>query len=251
MQNVKAWLQDQKNMPIVIAGTVVIILLVVLRIMMTNGMIGGGSDTGALPTSPGAGVGPGGSSGGPSPIPNKTTTPAPGVPVTPAPGVGSTAAPTNVASSSAGTPTGEMMAPMLPYRKDPFSPLGGVPSPISLRVAALPFVQLPSFPRSGSIKRKKDVYSQIPAMEEPLPAQPLRRMAGVLMSGRISAIMETNGESDIVKPGMTITKGDSTVLVESIEPTAIILKTLDTRTPHRIRVNLTGAIEAAPVPRNP
>lgn len=68
------------------------------------------------------------------------------------------------------------------------------------------------------------------------------------MNGRISAILVTEGVTDIVRPGMMIDRGGSRVLVESIEPNAVILKTLDTRIPHTIRVNLAGELDAGPTP---
>ena len=77
---------------------------------------------------------------------------------------------------------------------------------------------------------------------EVLPPQPYRRMAGVLWNGRVSAILETNGETDIVRPGMDITRGNSRVRVESIQQDCIILKTLDTRTPMTIKVNMAGSV---------
>ncbi len=64
----------------------------------------------------------------------------------------------------------------------------------------------------------------------------------MLWNGRVSAILETEGEVDIVRPGQEISTGQSRVRVERIEPDAIILKTLDTKEPMTIRVNMAGSI---------
>lgn len=41
MQAFKAWIQDKKNMPIVLAGTGIVLVLAILLILKMNGFIGG------------------------------------------------------------------------------------------------------------------------------------------------------------------------------------------------------------------
>ena len=64
----------------------------------------------------------------------------------------------------------------------------------------------------------------------------------MMHNGQVSAILETDGVSEIVRPGMRVPARAPTVLVESIEADAIILKTLDTPRPMTIRVGMAGAI---------
>jgi hypothetical protein len=86
------------------------------------------------------------------------------------------------------------------------------------------------------------------AQDEVMPPQPQRRMAGVMLDSKISAILETNGEDDIVTPGTVVTRGGSKVSVESISPDQIVLKTLDTTKPFIIRVNMAGSMSGEGMP---
>jgi hypothetical protein len=130
---------------------------------------------------------------------------------------------------------------MLPYRKDPFLPLGGAPTRSKVIESLLPQVSHYQFPPAVRPVTIPGI-SKTAAVAEVLPPQPFRRMAGVMINGRVSAILETNGEADIVVPGMEVTRGNSRVRVESITSDEIILKTLDTKRPFTIKVNLTGAV---------
>jgi hypothetical protein len=55
----------------------------------------------------------------------------------------------------------------------------------------------------------------------------------------VKAIIESGGKTYIVVPGQQIP--DERVRVESIEPSGVILSTLDTKRPMMIRVNLAGS----------
>ena len=233
MESVRAWLQDRKNLPIVAAGTGIIIIIVALVFLKITGKIGGGREaaTTGVPGYPSPtgtpGVPPAGSPGvaptGPGALP-------PGMPGAP-PAVAPVAQPVAAA--------GVKQPPMLPYRKDPFEPFGGPPKKIYVLQHYIPNVRRWRLAPAAVVREGAGVE-----VKEFLPPQPVRRMAGVMWNGRIAAILETNGEADVVRPGMEISKGGSRVLVDSIQPSFIILKTLDTRTPMTIKVNLAGSIGA-------
>ena len=74
------------------------------------------------------------------------------------------------------------------------------------------------------------------------PRQPYRRVSGLLLNGKISAILETEGQSDVVWVGSVILRSGSKVQVISIEPDQLVLKTLDTRKPFWVRVGFDGPI---------
>ena len=239
MQVLTAWLQDRKNLPIVLAGTGIVLVLAILLILKMNGVIGGGRS--AMMPQPGMPEAPAPpQSGMPAP-------PAAGMPAMPAqpemPG-----APTGVPGAAPTAPAAQAqagavakLAPMLPYRKDPFLPLFGIPKTNDVIAALLPSLSHPRLAPASVVSR-----AEIAAAEEVLPPQPFRRMSGVLWNGKVAAILETNGETDVVRPGMELTKGNSRVRVESIQPDCIILKTLDTTTPMTIRVNMAGSVASAP-----
>jgi hypothetical protein len=60
--------------------------------------------------------------------------------------------------------------------------------------------------------------------------------------GSVQAILETEGQVELVKPGSP--SQYSRVMVESIQPDSVILRTLDTPTPMTIKVNLAGSLAA-------
>jgi hypothetical protein len=125
---------------------------------------------------------------------------------------------------------------MLPYRKDPFMPLSGPPRRHRVIESFLPAVQRVRLSPLPGVKQV-EVSKEVP---EVLPPQPPRRVAGILWNDRVAAILETNGQAEIVYPG-TVSKVDPSVIVESIEPNCVVLKTLNTRKPFTIRVNLADA----------
>jgi hypothetical protein len=233
MDAIQAWIKDRKNLPIVAAGTLIIVVLAVLLSLRMTGMIGGGggqmsSDTGVPPY--------GGQPGMPQPgVPGPGGPQSPGMPI---PQGGPPTGPIPGAPQQAAVPASAQLAPMLPYRKDPFLPLAGVPTRSDKLAYILPMLRRPRIAPAPVIRETGGEVE----VTEVLPPQPYRRMAGVLWNGRISAILETNGETDIVRPGKEITRGNSRVRVESIQQDCIILKTLDTRTPMTIKVNMAGSV---------
>ena len=236
MDAIQAWIKDRKNLPIVAAGTLIIVVLAVLLSLRMTGMIGGGGQM-----SSDADVPPyGGQPGMPQPGMPQPGVPGPGGPVYPGmplPPGGQLATP-GAPQQAAAVPASAKLAPMLPYRKDPFLPLSGVPTKKDYIAYILPSLRRP---RIAPAPVWRETGGEV-EVTEVLPPQPYRRMAGVLWNGRVSAILETNGETDIVRPGMDITRGNSRVRVESIQQDCIILKTLDTRTPMTIKVNMAGSV---------
>jgi hypothetical protein len=227
MDALKAWLQDKKNMPIVLAATGIVFVLAILLILRMNGFIGGPKQA-AIPDAgmPGA------------PAPGQGMPPQPGMPAEPPPpgtppAPGTAPAPTSAAGQQAA------LAPMLPYRKDPFVDLRGARTTADVLASMLPRLSRPRLAPAPVSE------TEMASAEEVLPPQPFRRMSGVLWNGKVSAIMETNGETDVVRPGMELTRGNSKVRVESITQDSIILKTLDTRTPFTIKVNMAGSVASA------
>ncbi len=106
--------------------------------------------------------------------------------------------------------------PMEAWRSDPFLPLdykpprsGPKPKP---KIADFPFINL-----GGTLPPPPPPPADTP--------QPPRRMAGVLVGSKIYAIIETNGESEIVQPGDTLK--DRLAVVERIERDRVVLKTKD------------------------
>lgn len=244
MQGLKAWLQDRRNLPIVLVAFVIIVAMVALYFLKVTGKLGGKTTTAESTTQP-YGVQVPGVPGAPTAGPT-TPTPAGGTPpggtsvgapppvAGPQPAAGGVAAPTPAPEASA-TAAG-VFPPMLPYRKDPFMPFGGAPRERNVIESMLPSVPRIRLARLPGVKRV-EVTEDVP---EVLPPQPPRRMAGVMWNGRVAAILETNGQAEIVYPG-TISRVDPNVMVDTIEPNCIVLKTLNTRKPFTIRVNMADA----------
>lgn len=241
MEKITAWLSDKKNMPVVVAGFSIVLVLAILFVLKTMGMIGG--STASMPMqqmSPDASM-PSPVDQGAAPVTPASPVPAtpgqPGAPVTPpspTPAPGQPGAPGATQVATAG-----VIPPMLPYRKDPFLPLGGFPTRKDVMSMVLPALRRPRIAPAPVAPPRFDAG---PSAAEVMPPQPFRRMAGVLWNGKISAILETNGETDVVRPGSEITRGNSRVRVESIQQDSIILKTLDTKTPFYVRVTMSGAV---------
>jgi len=229
MNAFSAWLQDKKNLPVVLAGTGIVFVLAILMILKMNGIIGkpkqavvpNAGAPGMPVPQPGMPAADMTVPGGAPPAPGAAPS-APGAPPTPG------AAPAPAAAGAAPGTLQAKLAPMLPYRKDPFMPLYGIPKKSDVIAALLPSLRRPRLAPAPVSE------AEIASAEEVLPPQPFRRMSGVLWNGKVSAILETNGETDVVRPGMELTRGNSRVMVESITQDSVILKTLDTRTPFTV-----------------
>lgn len=263
MNNFKTWLQDRKNLPIVVAAAAIVVILVVLVFLRMTGKIGGGSATTATAPTPAGSAGmpgapempPGAPGMPPVETPPGMAPGAPGAPVEPgmaaatgAPGApGAPAGQPTAGAPSAPAPSGVKQPPMLPYRKDPFMSFSGPPKRKDALMALLPTVRRERLAPAPVIRT---VQTEIP---EVLPAQPPMRMAGIMWNGKVSAILEINGQAEIVRPGM-VPKNNPDVQVESIQPNRIILKTLNTRRPMTIEVNMAGALNpnaGSPQPNAP
>jgi len=239
------WLNDKKNQPIVIGAFVLIIIVAGYVVYKTN-FSGGGSSPSAsqsapatsYPTMPGpggTGAPPGG--GPPNTAPYPTASPATPAPTATQPAVAPSANPSPQPGAAAARPAAGMMAkamPMESYRTDPFLPIGYRPPPHQpkpiphLDDLPIPYGDRPMPGPPGGGKVQKVEYA----------AQPMRRMAGLLRSGRIYAILETNGTSEVVQPGDRLNDGMATV--DRIESDKVILKTTD-KTPRYITVRMAGA----------
>ena len=65
-----------------------------------------------------------------------------------------------------------------------------------------------------------------PPAAAPEPAQPARRMAGLLLNDRVYAMIETGDKTEIVQPGQTLEDGLASVV--RIEKDKVVLKTTST-----------------------
>jgi len=231
MDAFQAWLSDKRNLPIIAGVAAVIVVGGVILLLLSNR-----SSAPQLPSN--AAGNPVATATAPAAVPGAAGLPAPTASGGLAgPGATPTPATTKGAASTAPTSPAKPDGAMLPYRKDPFAPFGGPVTKTQVLQSLLPGVVHTVLPAPVVSPQAKK-----PELPEVLPAQPFRRMAGVLIDGKISAILETNHESDIVTPGMEISKGGSRVRVEGITSDTITLKTLDTRKPFTIEVNLSGSI---------
>lgn len=227
MDKIKAFLSDKKNTPIVGAIAGIILVLVILFYLKQFGIIGGSSgqeypsDT-SMSQTPGT---------------TPTETPPGMAPVeTPVPGSASTIPGTTAAATPAAPATAlDKIPPMLAYRKDPFMGYSGVPTKQDALMAILPGI---SHVRLAPARLTVDQTSDA-TVGEVLPPQPMRRVAGIMWGTTVKAILESGGKTHIVSPGTTIP--EERVRVESIEPSGLILTTLDTKRPMHIRVNLAGS----------
>jgi hypothetical protein len=228
MEKFQKWVQDPKNAPkvaIIFGGILVVVVFVMLN---QFGIIGGGGGDSA-PVSPdmSGGVPGGGTPGAYTGAPTPAGPPVPG------------AAP---ATPPAATPAVATAGPMLPYRKNPFLPFSGMPSQKDVIAVVLPMLSRPRIAPAPVVEQTQEQQAA-----DIMPPQPFRRMAGVLWNGRVSAILETAGETDIVRPGMEINRGNSRVRVESITQDSIMLRTLDTRTSMYIKVGMAGSVTGGSV----
>lgn len=183
------WLKDKKNQPIVAAIAAVVIVGVVAFIWFTMFKSAPQVDNSAGAMMPDE-----------SAPPPETAMPA---------------APAPAAQQAAAPPTGSAN-PMETYRADPFLPVGYKP-PSKGPKPTPPIPDLPIFHFPPPLKPVKPEL-------RPEPAQPVRRLAGVMLNGRVYAIIESNGASQVVQPGEPLNDGLATV--ERIEADKVILKTV-------------------------
>ena len=289
MDRLRAWLEDKRNMPIVIAGFAVIIVGVVLLFWQPWAAKAPAAQP---PTMPGAfGAGPNGMAGSAGMTPGMATgatgpgamrpgAMAPGgmpqggmMPGSMAPGgmpqggmMPGSMAPGGMAQGGMtpgsmvpgsmaqggmdmGTGTGGTqpvvaaapIKPMEAWRADPFQPIGyKKPS----NKAGKRVIRIVKFPQKVNyypwelIATARPRPTPVISKEPTFTPQPYRRMAGILMNGRVFAIIETNGQYDIVKPGDMLT--DKLATVEKIMRDRVILKSTDPK-PRYMTVYLTGA----------
>lgn len=218
------WLKDKKNLPIVI--TVLSVLIVGAGVFLYMQMSGGSPDEAAQEVAmPDAGGAMPGSDPMGAPMMGAGNAPA----VTAEPG----ASPAPAAAGRPGTASGAQ--PMETWRSDPFYPVGYKPpkktgSKPKPPIADFPFPVLPR----PIVDAKK--------IEKPEPPQPIRRMSGILLNDRVYAIIETNGQSQIVQPGDTLL--DRLATVEKIEANKVILKTTSEK-PRYITVRMAASQDRA------
>lgn len=229
------WLNDPKNKPIVIGGAVAVILIVALAAFMFMGRQPSGTGSGTTgPTSqlpPGTSLSP---EGLPEDQPGATggMTAGPTGPMGPMGPMGGPVRPGATQVAQAPQERGE---PPSKYRVDPFKPLpweADVSKPPILSV--VPSVRLQPIP---TYQPKED------EQEDVLPAQPYRRVAGIMWGQSVAAIIETQGDLPrVVKPGDTL----DGMRVARIEPSQVVLSTLGKK-PREVTIKLGAPI--APVQR--
>jgi len=228
------WLKDKKNQPIVAAALAVIVIGAGAAVYFTMFAGGGGGVSTTDATAPGAsGTAPPMDTGAPAATtadmgagypPGGAMPGAPGAP-------GATSAPGAAVAAPAPTPPGGAV-PMEVWRADPFQPAGYKP----------PKKQTGPKPKPPIKDLPFNNFSQWvpPERKAPPPdlVQPVRRMAGIIVSDRIYAIIETNGVSQVVQPGDML--DDRLAKVERIERDKVILKTMD-KVPKYITVPMTSS----------
>lgn len=238
------WLNDKKNLPIIGAATGIIVIAVVfLMIRMHSG--GSSEGVGAPPSPP---MGPsspmapsGQESEGAMPSPPGAG-PAPMSPAQPAqPGMPAPTGAAPAAQTTAAVNGGKVE--LLPSRPDPFLPLDWKPGSSRPK----PRIFLPPL---GTLRIPGLQRTKAPVEQEVLPPQPTRRMAGILTNGGVYAMLETDGDTIVVKPGDIVENGN--VRVDSIEPGRIRLIWLRTKKPIPIEVRMSeGTPVSAAAPEAP
>ncbi len=118
--------------------------------------------------------------------------------------------------------------PMESPRSDPFQPAGFVAAASAPAVAA-PIPDLPTTRLAQTVNVRVDDF------RGPEPPQPVRRMTGIVRGQALSAIIESNGKTQVVQPGDML--NDGLAVVESIEQDRIILRSTG-RNPQPITVAL-------------
>ncbi len=224
------WLKDKKNQPIVAAILAVVIVGAGVAVYFT--MFRGAGEQAAqvaptttTETAPTTTAEPG-MAGPPATPPPGVETMQPGMTGTPG-----TAVPGAAQAATMQSPPGGS-TPMEPWRDDPFLPIGYKPK----KVGPKPKPPIRDFPF------QKFARWVSPEKKPPPPDldQPARRVAGIIVSDRVYAIIETIGKPnmEIVQPGDVLE--DRLAKVERIERDRVVLKSLD-KVPKYITVPLTSA----------
>lgn len=231
MESLKNWLNDKKNLPIIIGGAVVVVVLVaaVWFFLRPGSTPEPAAVPAGIPGTPGGAQAPPGTApvGGPGamgPMP-------PGAAMTPgapAPGVPGAAPETQVATG----PAKASAPPLEDYRPDPFRPYFG---PKPKRTPMTFTARLPK----PDIRSVSPVIVKQVEQAETLPPQPTRRMAGLLKDDRVYAVIiegetaDSPGRTLIVKPGDPV---DENLAVDRILPDRVILRSTRTKRPIYIDV---------------
>lgn len=238
MEAFKNWLNDKKNLPIVLGALAGILIVAFLLIRAMSG--GAPEPTPATDaTTPMAAPGsPGSPPKGMMPPVSPGSGGAPGaVPPGPSPGTGG-ASGTAVASAAGASGGKQKPEPLEEYRDDPFQLYWG-PKPHRTKMTFTAKLTKPDIRKISPIKIEVE-------QEDVLPPQPERRMAGIMKNGRVFAIIESEGKATIVKPGQTL---DEYVAVDRILPDKVILRSIKTKKPVFIEVpKSVGRITAKPAP---
>lgn len=254
------FLNDKKNQPIII-GVIVAILLAVgvfLYLQSRPPADAGQAAAGVSQPAGGTGATPGAAPATSAP---ETTAPAqPGQGAPPQTATTAPAAPSGTPSAAAGTPAGApagskavAATPVEKFRADPFAMLN---PPKKVKTAVVQVREAIPYPTWLIIPKKAPVATAQHTEGDVVDTTP-RRMAGVMFGNSVSAIMQTNQETIVVRPGDLIE--NSTMRVEKIEPTRIVLKSMDNpKKPRYVDVmmaaglgNPTAATTAAPAPTAP
>jgi hypothetical protein len=225
-------LKDKKNLPIVIGVPVVLIIVVgVVFFLKSRGPeiqpIPATTSSNAAPTAvPSPAGGPPPSPGGDMSAPVPGGAPAPG-----GPGV-----PGATTQASAGTGGQQAIATIPPREKsrpDPFS----LPGVTGRRQAPppVPRLDLPPLGRLFPPAKIDPVKHYVD-----LTPQPVRRVAGILLGDRISALLQTPDGWETVRPGDPLRDGS---VVQRIERDRVILRTVGAN-PRLIEVRLAAATDA-------
>lgn len=238
-------INDKKNLPIVIGGFVVIAVLAVVVIMKFRGpaippapaptQTSVDPSAATPPPTPTPGGAPVSSPTPGAPAPAATPTPGqPGVPGTPgAPGATAAAPGTPGDAASGQTQTASAPAmPMEPWRPDPFAPLDSGNKNDKKSHTPVPRLSIPMLGRLFEPKpvNPGDKY-------QVLKPQPPRRVAGILLGNRVSALLQTPDGWETVTPGGTLRDGS---VVQRIERDRVIIKTADAN-PRIIVIKLAAA----------
>lgn len=117
------------------------------------------------------------------------------------------------------------------FREDPFLPVGYTPPKKNQPKPKPRIVDLP-------IENWSKIVDDGDGGGDPDVVQPVRRMAGLIVSDRLFAIIETNGTSEIVQPGDMLK--DRKAYVQKIERDKVVLKTVDKK-PKYLTVRMASA----------